>query len=89
MHLHDSTVDIVATLRPWYRNPVVEGQPCRIDGLDVRIVVSRHVEQRHVEAGDEILEIVEWKVSTRDDEVRPERLKLVPIEIVVDFVRDR
>jgi hypothetical protein len=52
-------------------------------------VVSRHVQQRHVEAGDQELEVVEWEVSTRDDEVRPERLKLVPVKKVVYFVRDR
>jgi hypothetical protein len=56
---------------------MVEGHPCCVGRLHVRVVVSRHVEKRDVEAGEEILEVVEGQVSTRNDEVRPERLKLV------------
>jgi hypothetical protein len=79
LDLHDSTVDVVATFRPWYRNPVVEGYESRIKRPHIRIVVSRHIEQWHVEARDEILEVLEGQVAARDDEVRPERLKLVPV----------
>ncbi len=58
---------------------MVEWHKRRIGWLHVRIVVSRHVEQRHVEAGDEVLEVVEGKVTARNDEVRPERLNLVAV----------
>jgi hypothetical protein len=77
LHFHDSTVDVVTTLRPGYLNAVVEGHKCGIERPHVGIVVSRHVKQRNVEAGHKVLEVVERQVSARDDEVRPERLKLI------------
>ena len=68
---------------------MVEGQKCRIGRPHVWIVVTRHVEKRHVEAGDQELEVVERKVAAGDGEVRPESLKLVPVQKVVYLVRDR
>jgi hypothetical protein len=68
---------------------MVEGHPCRIGGFHARIVVPGHVQEGNVEAGDQVLEVVEWKVAAGDYEVWPERLKLVPVQKVVYFVRDR
>jgi hypothetical protein len=79
MHLHDPAVDVVATLRAGYRNAMVESHECRINGLHVGIVVSRHVEQRHGEAGDQEFEKVERQVAARDDEIRSQGLKLVTV----------
>jgi hypothetical protein len=42
-------------------------------------VVSGHVQERNVEAADEVFEVVKGKVAARDDKVRPESLKLVPV----------
>jgi hypothetical protein len=89
LHLQDTTVDVVATLWSGNLDAVVEGHKRRIKRPHVGIVVSRHVQQRHIESRDEVLEVVEWQVAARDDEVRPERLKLVPEKKLVDFVRDR
>jgi hypothetical protein len=58
---------------------MVEGHECRIDWLHVRVVVSRHVDERNAEARDEVLEIVEGQVAARHDEVRAQRLELVSV----------
>jgi hypothetical protein len=52
-------------------------------------MVSWHVEKRHIGAADDVLEIVEWQVATRNDEIRPELIELVAVKRVVDFVGDR
>jgi hypothetical protein len=58
---------------------VVEGHERRVGGFHARIVVSGYVQERNVEAADEVLEVVERQVAAREDEVRPQCLELVPV----------
>ena len=51
-------------------------------------MVARHVQQRHVEAADDVLEVVPGQVPAREDDVSLEIQELVPVQALVDLVRD-
>jgi hypothetical protein len=52
-------------------------------------VVAWDVKERHVEAGDDVLEVVEGKIATTENDVGLEPGELVTVEAFVDLVRDR
>jgi hypothetical protein len=52
-------------------------------------VVAWDVEERHVEAGDDVLEVVEGKIATTENDVGLQPGELVAVEAFVDLVRDR
>jgi hypothetical protein len=79
VHLDDATIDVVATLRSGDGHLRPQRRPCHVRGPDARIVISRYVEERHVGAADQVLEIVERQVAARDDQVRPELAELLCI----------
>jgi hypothetical protein len=51
-------------------------------------VVAGHVEQRDVEAADEIFEVVEGQVAAAEHHVRPDLGQLVRVKAFLDLVRD-
>jgi hypothetical protein len=51
-------------------------------------VVPRHVEQRHVEPADQVLEIVERKIAAAQHQVEVQAAQLVAIQRLVDLVGD-
>jgi hypothetical protein len=52
-------------------------------------VVSGHVQDRNVEAADQVLEVVEGQVATRQDDVGPIGAEPISIKGLVDLVGDR
>jgi hypothetical protein len=52
-------------------------------------MVPRHVQQRHIEAADQVLEVIEREVAARENDVRPIRAKPVSVKSLVDLVGDR
>ena len=52
-------------------------------------MVARHVEQRHIEAADDVLQVVEGKVPATKHDVGLQAVELVSVEPFVDLVRDR
>jgi len=51
-------------------------------------VVAGHVEQRHVEPANQVLEIVERKIATAQDKLDVQRPQLVAVQGLVDLVGD-
>jgi hypothetical protein len=51
-------------------------------------VVARHVEQRDVEAADQVLEIVEGQVAAAQDQVGPDLRQALAVETFIDLVGD-
>lgn len=79
LHLDDATVNVVATLRSGDRSLRLQRQPGQVRRNEALIVISGHVQKRHVGAADQVLEIVERQVAARDDEVGPELADLLDI----------
>jgi len=52
-------------------------------------VVAGDVEDRNVEAADEVLEIIERQVAATKNELRPDRIELVAVKALVDLVGNR
>src|SRR5690242_19521654 len=68
-----ATVDVDAPLRPRARKLRAQRHPGHVRRLEAWVVVAGYVQQRNVEAADEILEVVEGQVPAAEDHVRPER----------------
>jgi hypothetical protein len=52
-------------------------------------VVPGHVQNRNVEAADQVLEVIEGKVATREDDVGPIGAEPISVKGLVDLVGDR
>ena len=51
-------------------------------------MIARHVQQRHIEAADDVLEIVKGKIPAAKYDVGLQTVELVSIEPLIDLVRD-
>lgn len=52
-------------------------------------MVARHVDERNIEAADDILQVVERQVATGNHQVRAKAGELVGVERLIDLVRNR
>src|SRR5260370_1364931 len=87
--LDEAAVDVDATVRSSRRRVGPQRRPLLIDRAQVGIVVARHVQQGHVEAADDVLEIVGGQVPAAEDDIGCEPDELVAVQALVDLVRDR
>jgi hypothetical protein len=51
-------------------------------------VISGHIEERHVDTRDQVLQIFEGQIAARDDEVWPQCVELISVKRFVDLVGD-
>jgi hypothetical protein len=65
-----------------------EPQPHVVRRPQRGVMVAGDIEKGDVRAGDQILEVVEWQVTARDDEVRLQLLEGVALESLGDLIRD-